>query len=108
MITQPANATTTVPRIGQTTIRQTTPIRIQGPGPAQIQTATGPRLIATQIRPGTTTILQNAAAGTVTVGSTTIQSTPPALHPVTGIPQSSQVCFFIILKCCNIFFIYFV
>ena len=67
-------------------LRQTTPIRIQGK--AQIQTATGP-LISTQIRPGTITIVQNAAAGTVTVGSTTIKSTP-ALYPVKGTPQSSQ------------------
>lgn len=98
MITQPAGnavATSTIPRIGQTTIRQTTPIRIQGAAPTHQLATTGPRLITTQLRPGTATLVQNAtaAAGSVTVGSTTIQSTPPALHPVSGaaISQVSYV-----------------
>lgn len=81
MITQPATGNTVatnIPRIGQTTIRQTTPIRIQGTAPTHLQTTSGPRLITTQLRPGTATLVQNAT-GSVTVGNTTIQSTPPAL-----------------------------
>lgn len=78
MITTPSGVTpgTSVPKIGQTTIRQSTPIRIQPPG-----MQTGPRLV-TQIRPGATLVQQPA--------SVSLQSTPPALQPVSGI-QSAQV-----------------
>lgn len=79
MITTPT-ANSPVPKIGQTTIRQTTPIRIQTntvPQPGHQQ----PRLV-TQLRPGgTTTIVQQPPAG--------IQSTPPALQPVSGLSQVS-------------------
>lgn len=85
MITTPTATTPggqlAVPKIGQTTIRQTTPIRIQTPATVQGQ----PRLV-TQIRPGggTTTIVQHPA----TAG---IQSTPPALQPVSGLTHVSPL-----------------
>lgn len=110
MITQQSTQNTvgtgpTMPRIGQTTIRQTTPIRIQGTAPThQLATAgPGPRLITSSLRPGTATLVQNATGppGSVTVGNTTIQSTPPALHPVSG-AAISQVSFFFL----DLFFMY--
>ncbi|ETN66192.1 hypothetical protein AND_002025 [Anopheles darlingi] len=86
---------TTLPRIGQTTIRPAAPIRIQTPLQQQSTVASGgttivgqPRtttLTAQQIRPNVTTI------GHTTIVQTagqqlpqTISTTPPALLPVSG------------------------
>lgn len=63
----------------QTTItRHTAPVRIQTP-----ISATGPRITGgtvAQIRPGANAIVQTAGA---------IQSTPPALHPVSSTPTQT-------------------
>ncbi|XP_041772850.1 transcription initiation factor TFIID subunit 4-like isoform X3 [Anopheles merus] len=85
---------TTVPRIGQTTIRPAAPVRIQTPLQQQQQqaggtttTIVGPRSItAQQIRPnattiGHTTIVQTAGGQQL---PQTISTTPPALLPVSG------------------------
>jgi hypothetical protein len=104
----------TVPpaRVGQTTIRQTTPInRVQPPLQHQ-QLQTGPRLSSlTQIRPGQT--LVQTQQGNVTQHQllqqqqqqqqqqqhqhqqqpTLISSQPPALHPVSSNIITSQVIF---------------
>uniref|UniRef100_A0A182SPC1 TAFH domain-containing protein n=1 Tax=Anopheles maculatus TaxID=74869 RepID=A0A182SPC1_9DIPT len=81
---------TTVPRIGQTTIRPAAPVRIQTPL-QQHQTGSttivGPRsLTAQQIRPNATTIGHTTIVQT-TGGQQlpqTISTTPPALLPVSG------------------------
>uniref|UniRef100_A0A182K1V9 TAFH domain-containing protein n=1 Tax=Anopheles christyi TaxID=43041 RepID=A0A182K1V9_9DIPT len=83
---------TTVPRIGQTTIRPAAPVRIQTPLHQQQQqvggtttTIVGPRSItAQQIRPnattiGHTTIVQTAGGQQL---PQTISTTPPALLPI--------------------------
>uniref|UniRef100_A0A8W7PG74 Transcription initiation factor TFIID component TAF4 C-terminal domain-containing protein n=1 Tax=Anopheles coluzzii TaxID=1518534 RepID=A0A8W7PG74_ANOCL len=83
---------TTVPRIGQTTIRPAAPVRIQTPLQQQQQpgggtttTIVGPRSItAQQIRPnattiGHTTIVQTAGGQQL---PQTISTTPPALLPI--------------------------
>nr|XP_029726145.1 transcription initiation factor TFIID subunit 4 isoform X8 [Aedes albopictus] len=89
MLTTQSGATT-VPRIGQTTIRPAAPVRIQGPLHQQPQhavttvtTPSGPRQItAQQIRPNAT-----ATVGHTTIVQTshqlpqTISTTPPALLP---------------------------
>ncbi|XP_062552440.1 transcription initiation factor TFIID subunit 4 isoform X4 [Armigeres subalbatus] len=81
----------TVPRIGQTTIRPATPVRIQTPLHQQphhvattVATPSGPRQItAQQIRPNAT-----ATVGHTTIVQTsqqlpqTISTTPPALLPI--------------------------
>ncbi|XP_040158443.1 transcription initiation factor TFIID subunit 4-like isoform X4 [Anopheles arabiensis] len=83
---------TTVPRIGQTTIRPAAPVRIQTPLQQQqpggtTTTIVGPRSItAQQIRPnattiGHTTIVQTAGGQQL---PQTISTTPPALLPVSG------------------------
>ena len=75
--TQVRMITQTTPRpIGQTTItRHTAPVRIQAP----ISTTTGQRMInatvSSQIRPGTTTIVQT---------NNIHQMNPPALQPVSA------------------------
>nr|XP_029726139.1 transcription initiation factor TFIID subunit 4 isoform X2 [Aedes albopictus]XP_029726140.1 transcription initiation factor TFIID subunit 4 isoform X2 [Aedes albopictus] len=90
MLTTQSGATT-VPRIGQTTIRPAAPVRIQGPLHQQPQhavttvtTPSGPRQItAQQIRPNAT-----ATVGHTTIVQTshqlpqTISTTPPALLPI--------------------------
>ncbi|XP_055688279.1 transcription initiation factor TFIID subunit 4-like [Lutzomyia longipalpis] len=77
--TQVRMVTPTGPRPMQTTItRHAAPVRIQTP----IST-TGPRLTGgtvAQIRPGGNAIVQTAGA---------IQSTPPALHPVSSTPSQT-------------------
>uniref|UniRef100_A0A2Y9D106 TAFH domain-containing protein n=1 Tax=Anopheles arabiensis TaxID=7173 RepID=A0A2Y9D106_ANOAR len=81
---------TTVPRIGQTTIRPAAPVRIQTPLQQQqpggtTTTIVGPRSItAQQIRPnattiGHTTIVQTAGGQQL---PQTISTTPPALLPI--------------------------
>ncbi|XP_055529324.1 transcription initiation factor TFIID subunit 4 isoform X5 [Wyeomyia smithii] len=83
MLTTQSGAAT-VPRIGQTTIRPATPVRIQTPIQQQQTTITaGPRQITTQqIRPNAT-----ATVGHTTIVQTsqqlpqTISTTPPALLP---------------------------
>ncbi|XP_021695550.1 transcription initiation factor TFIID subunit 4 isoform X7 [Aedes aegypti] len=87
MLTTQSGATT-VPRIGQTTIRPAAPVRIQAPLHQQPQhtvttVASGPRQItAQQIRPNAT-----ATVGHTTIVQTsqqlpqTISTTPPALLP---------------------------
>ncbi|XP_049292359.1 transcription initiation factor TFIID subunit 4-like isoform X4 [Anopheles funestus] len=83
---------TTVPRIGQTTIRPAAPVRIQTPlqqhqTGSTTTTIVGPRSItAQQIRPnattiGHTTIVQTAGGQQL---PQTISTTPPALLPVSG------------------------
>ncbi|XP_058837053.1 transcription initiation factor TFIID subunit 4 isoform X4 [Topomyia yanbarensis] len=86
MLTTQSGATT-IPRIGQTTIRPATTVRIPTPISQQAQqhttlTASGPRHItAQQIRP-------NATVGHTTIVQTnqqlpqTISTTPPALLPI--------------------------
>lgn len=79
------SGTTTVPRIGQTTIRPAAPVRIQTPiqhQPQHMNTTSVPRqLTAQQIRP-------NATMGHTTIMQTsqqlpqTISTTPPALLPI--------------------------
>ncbi|XP_055529323.1 transcription initiation factor TFIID subunit 4 isoform X4 [Wyeomyia smithii] len=84
MLTTQSGAAT-VPRIGQTTIRPATPVRIQTPIQQQQTTITaGPRQITTQqIRPNAT-----ATVGHTTIVQTsqqlpqTISTTPPALLPI--------------------------
>ncbi|XP_021695548.1 transcription initiation factor TFIID subunit 4 isoform X5 [Aedes aegypti] len=88
MLTTQSGATT-VPRIGQTTIRPAAPVRIQAPLHQQPQhtvttVASGPRQItAQQIRPNAT-----ATVGHTTIVQTsqqlpqTISTTPPALLPI--------------------------
>ncbi|XP_065087451.1 transcription initiation factor TFIID subunit 4 isoform X2 [Ochlerotatus camptorhynchus] len=84
------SGTTTVPRIGQTTIRPAAPVRIQTPVHQQhlhtttTVAASGPRQItAQQIRPNAT-----ATVGHTTIVQTnqqlpqTISTTPPALLPI--------------------------
>ncbi|XP_058466804.1 transcription initiation factor TFIID subunit 4 isoform X4 [Malaya genurostris] len=85
MLTTQSGATT-IPRIGQTTIRPANTVRIPAPMPQQAQqhttlTTSGPRQItAQQIRP-------NATVGHTTIVQTsqqlpqTISTTPPALLP---------------------------
>uniref|UniRef100_A0A182QHV9 TAFH domain-containing protein n=1 Tax=Anopheles farauti TaxID=69004 RepID=A0A182QHV9_9DIPT len=86
---------TTVPRIGQTTIRPAAPVRLQTPLQQQQQqpggtTIVGPRSItAQQIRPnattiGHTTIVQTAGGSGNQQLPQTISTTPPALLPVSG------------------------
>ncbi|XP_058466802.1 transcription initiation factor TFIID subunit 4 isoform X2 [Malaya genurostris] len=86
MLTTQSGATT-IPRIGQTTIRPANTVRIPAPMPQQAQqhttlTTSGPRQItAQQIRP-------NATVGHTTIVQTsqqlpqTISTTPPALLPI--------------------------
>ncbi|XP_035914435.1 transcription initiation factor TFIID subunit 4-like isoform X3 [Anopheles stephensi] len=89
---------TTVPRIGQTTIRPAAPVRIQTPL-QQHQTGSttivGPArsLAAQQIRPnattiGHTTIVQTAGGQPL---PQTISTTPPALLPVSGSATTSYI-----------------
>ncbi|XP_055621363.1 transcription initiation factor TFIID subunit 4 isoform X5 [Toxorhynchites rutilus septentrionalis] len=75
---------TTVPRIGQTTIRPAAPVRIQTPIQQHQTTTSVPRQITTQhIRPNAT-----ATVGHTTIVQTsqqlpqTISTTPPALLPI--------------------------
>ncbi|XP_055603043.1 transcription initiation factor TFIID subunit 4-like isoform X4 [Uranotaenia lowii] len=89
MVTSQSGAAA-VPRIGQTTIRPATPVRIQGPIQQQQATPTGPgvtaiprQITAQQIRPnatatvGHTTIVQTGGQSL----AQTISTTPPALLP---------------------------
>uniref|UniRef100_A0A182NIC0 TAFH domain-containing protein n=1 Tax=Anopheles dirus TaxID=7168 RepID=A0A182NIC0_9DIPT len=81
---------TTVPRIGQTTIRPAAPVRIQTPLQQQTGATTivGPRsMTAQQIRPnattiGHTTIVQTAGGSGGQQLPQTISTTPPALLPI--------------------------
>ncbi|XP_055603041.1 transcription initiation factor TFIID subunit 4-like isoform X2 [Uranotaenia lowii] len=90
MVTSQSGAAA-VPRIGQTTIRPATPVRIQGPIQQQQATPTGPgvtaiprQITAQQIRPnatatvGHTTIVQTGGQSL----AQTISTTPPALLPI--------------------------